>query len=124
MTEPASRTRPRPLASELFSLLSGPVVWALHFTLAYAFHATLCARSASLDDEKTVADLAAPIILAITVGALLLLGLFACKAVAGRGEPAGAFDRRVAAALILLSAIGVTWAGASALIIEPCGAWR
>lgn len=115
----------RPLTGKLFYLLFGPIVWAFHLAMIYAAHAMLCVRSDLLDGAR--ANSIASLIVAATAVALALLVLAMFTEIprrhnADKSGPAAAtsFDQSVMASLALLSAIGVTWAGATALIVDSC----
>ena len=126
MTISDTNTRERARASltrTTFYLLFGPIVWAIHLTVLYGAHTLVCVHGAAGD---TVAAIA----LAATVAAVALL-LAAAFAFYRRRDSAhtGAsavtcFCRDVAMLLALVSAFGVAWAGATALIVAPCVALR
>lgn len=107
-------------------MLFGPIVWALHLTAVYGSHALLCARGAT----QAVLGLSLPAfaVLAATAAALALLvvAIFAPGALRriaripdSDGRERG-FQDRLAALLAVLSAFGVIWAGATALLLPAC----
>jgi hypothetical protein len=111
--------RQAPLVRTTLTLLFGPIVWALHFTLLYGTHTIVCARAAT-GDAATITALAAT----VAALALLLAGAFAVyrRSDATRDASAARFCRDVMLLLTLLSACGVAWAGATALFVAPCPA--
>lgn len=118
------RTAREPLAGALFYMLLGPIVWAVHLTVVYAGHAVLCVKGVM---QGALASRIIPFGVALaTIVALaaLLIAVLAANSRPGRSSvPASApalFQDKVMMTLALLSAFGVVWAGASALIVEPC----
>jgi hypothetical protein len=104
-------------------LLFGPIVWAVHFAMLYGMHTILCARpSARVMPGAGVAT----IVLAATVAALALLlaatvtGYRRRNAAHADSRAATRFCHDVMVLLTLLSACGVVWAGATALLVAPC----
>jgi hypothetical protein len=110
------------LARTTLFVLFGPIVWAIHFTILYGAHTIACARLAA-------GDAATLIVLGATAGALApLLGAASIACRRRNTMPADAVTPRfcydIALVLTLLSAAGVAWAGATALIMAPCVALR
>jgi hypothetical protein len=117
---PTHAGRHTPLARTMLTMLFGPIVWAVHFTLLYGTHTIVCARAAT-------GEVATATALAATVAALALLLAGAVVAYRRReamqhASPTARFCRDVMMLLTLLSACGVTWAGATALLVAPCPA--
>lgn len=112
-----------PLAGALFYILLGPIVWAIHLTLVYLGHTLLCALGASSGTlAPRVVSFSVVIVtaLALIVLTVAVVANFRERALDDRGPGATFFRDWVMMALALLSGFGVTWEGASALIIEPC----
>lgn len=106
------------LTRATFRALFGPIVWAAHFTLLYAIHTALCVYGAGAAMGLASA--------ALTIGALVALWLYFLRR-RDHATTAAAPDRfldRLSMLLILLSAGGVTWAGAASALIEPCAQLR
>lgn len=115
----------RPLAGILLYALTGPIVWAAHLAIIYSAHVVSCALGGA-------PGLASLIVIVTTIIALITLFLAVSRARAWRrelmkrspadGEHASAvsFIDGAMALLVLLSAVGVAWAGAMALMLEPC----
>jgi hypothetical protein len=113
------------LAPTLFYLLFGPVVWAVHLTIIYGAHTLVCARAPGV--RVLGLDATVLIVIVTTVVALALLPL---SVLAWRVHPAAGisdgerFYPRLMTLLAVLSACGIVWAGAAALIVAPCVALR
>ena len=111
--------------STLLYLSLGPIVWAVHFAIVYGAHTLLCAVGGSGGFGARAATL---VVIIATVVALILLSLpmlaptMMRRRRPGSTEPASlsSFAQGVMALLALLSALGVAWAGAAALIVAPC----
>ena len=117
---PTHAGRHTPLARTMLTMLFGPIVWAVHFTVLYGTHTIVCAR-ATTGQAATITALTA------TIAALVLLfaGGFAAyrrRAMTHDASVVARFRRDVMLLLTLLSACGVAWAGATALIVAPCPA--
>jgi hypothetical protein len=113
--------RQAPLARTMLTVLFGPIVWAMHFAVLYGTHTIVCARATTGDAATTTA-------LAATVAALALLLAGAVAAYRRRdarhdASAVARFCRDVMLLLTLLSACGVAWAGATALLVAPCPAF-
>jgi hypothetical protein len=110
-----------PLARTMLAMLFGPIVWALHFTVLYGTHTIVCAR-ATTGDAATITALAASVVAV----ALLLAGAFAVyrRRATQHASATTRFCRDVMLLLALLSACGVAWAGATALLVAPCPAFN
>ena len=112
--------RPAPLARTMLAILFGPIVWAMHFIALYGTHTIVCAR-ATTGQAATITALAAT----VAALALLLAGALAAYRQGGATPATNAvarFCRDVMLLLTLLSACGVAWAGATALLVAPCPA--
>jgi hypothetical protein len=110
--------RQTPLARTMLTMLFGPIVWAMHFTVLYGTHTIVCAR-ATTGDAATITALVAT----VAALALLLAEVFAAYRRRDAAHDASAvtrFCRDVMLLLTLLSACGVAWAGATALLVAPC----
>ncbi len=123
---------PGPIAGALAFLLCGPLVWAGHLFLVYALQSMLCAF------RLTGIASVAPWLIEGAVGAITVLAALALVLAirfphgaarllraAGflRGEN-GAFMLLVMRLLAALSLAGVLWAGATVLLLAPCGQLR
>ncbi|HEX2139336.1 MAG TPA: hypothetical protein VHG33_06460 [Woeseiaceae bacterium] len=117
-----------PVTGALLYLLAGPLVWAGHLFLVYATQAALCAFR--ITGAFAVEPLLIPVsiaVLTVLAAAALVLALWRPKAIAhlvraGRfldGEN-GEFMISVMQLLAGLSLAGVIWAGATALLLDPC----
>jgi hypothetical protein len=109
-----------------WSLLFGPIVWALHLAFVYGLHGIACEREGSSAPLIDLAILPEAIV-AATLAALVLLAFPflrpGSRALLGRreSEPSeGSFYARVAALLSLLSGAGIIWAGITAFVFEVC----
>jgi hypothetical protein len=106
----------------LAGALAGLIVWALHFGAVYLANAIACARE--LAGHRLFGQPLVPVlILAATALALLLLfgiGLRARRRT-GRGTGGQRFLARFTLAATLLAALAVTWEGAAAFLVGPCG---
>ncbi|MGY3622524.1 hypothetical protein [Bradyrhizobium sp. USDA 10063] len=103
-------------------LLVGPAVWALHLTAIYGAHALLCARGIAADTATAVIMIATGVALIV-----LMSGAGAAWLKLRRGgaeTAASSFQASVMSLLAVLSAIGIAWAGATALFVTPCVALR
>jgi hypothetical protein len=109
-----------PLARTICYVLFGPIVWAMHFTVLYGTHTIVCAR-ATTGDAATITALAAT----VAALALMLAGALAASRRPDASHDVSAvarFCHDVMLLLTLLSACGVAWAGATALLVAPCPA--
>jgi hypothetical protein len=114
-TNMAERRR-APLARTMLTMLFGPIVWALHFTVLYGTHTIVCARATTGGAATITALVASVVALALLfAGALAVYRRRDVRAVAR-------FCRDVMLLLTLLAACGVAWAGATALLVAPCPA--
>jgi hypothetical protein len=119
---------PGPVTGALLYLLVGPLVWSGHLLFVYAPQSALCAF------RITGAVTVEPLLIAVFVTAatalaaiVLALVLWRPRATArlfraGRfldGEN-GRFMISVMQLLAVLSLAGVLWAGATALLLDPC----
>lgn len=119
---------PGPVTGALLYLLAGPLVWAGHLFFVYAPQSALCAfritGAATVEPLLILVYIAAATALAATV---LVLALWRPRVTArlfraGRfldGEN-GRFMISVMQLLAVLSLAGVLWAGATALLLDPC----
>jgi hypothetical protein len=113
-------------ASLFFHLLFGPLVWAVHLTIVYATHTIACARGSVLRAAFGV-DLTQAAVAAVTVAALALLTAAVVRqrrrcaaAPSTESEPLASFTNSVMMMLVALSAVGIAWAGLTALIVPSC----
>lgn len=120
--------RLRPHASAIRTLIYiafGPLIWALHLTAVYGAHALLCARGIA-------PAVALAVVLGVTAVALVLLASAIAVPRSARwivrigaedgGD--GGFHDRLMRLLAALSAFGVAWAGAAAVIVPACAQLR
>ncbi|WEX89712.1 hypothetical protein PZN02_005024 [Sinorhizobium garamanticum] len=122
-------TKEAPIASAIFFLLTGPILWAGHFLLVYGVQSVVCVVGSGAGAPP---DLIQTSIVVVTLGAILLLcfALFFPGRLAHvlRYETADPHNRifsiRVERLLSLLSLIGVIWSGTSVFLIDVCGLLR
>ena len=117
-----------PVTSALLYLLAGPLVWAAHLFLVYAPQSALCAfritRPVTIEPLLITVYVAAVTALAAAVLVLALwrpgttASLFRARRFLD-GEN-GQFMISVMRLLSVLSLAGVLWAGATALLLDPC----
>lgn len=123
---------PGPFAGAFLYFLAGPLIWAGHLFLVYAPQSALCAfrvtRFAAVD----------PLLIRILVGAVTAIAATALVLALCLPEKSarllradgflegenGPFMIRVMRLLAALSLAGVLWAGAAALLADPCAQFR
>ena len=118
--------RHRALAGTSFYMLLGPIVWAIHLTVIYISHAVLCARGIVGSGVISISSLvfvATGAALAVLIAAIAVAN-GRRRAVSPSSATASAFQHSVMGLLAVVSATGVGWAGATALIVPPCLALR
>ena len=114
-------------AGTILYLLLGPIIWAAHMTAIYFSQSMLCAHGlanssvAGIDVVPGIVAAATIAALAILFAAILLPGSTARIARAA-GSPIAerTFHRRIMAALAILSAVGVAWAGLAVIFVQDC----
>ena len=116
----------RSFTSQLLFVLSGLIVWSVHFLVVYPFNAIACARGFA-GSEILGVDIVPLAILCVTIVALALIAA-ALFAATRRGSPAttggddsGRFLRGLTLGVGLLSAVAVILETIPALMIPPCG---
>lgn len=118
----------RPGFSAKFAfLLSGLLIWALHFLFVYGVNGLACARGFA-GNEMGGFGVVPLTVLAATAVALAFQGAILLVAYAGHGpgihgeqdNSLGEFWRFTTAALAALSLVAVVWTGLPALFIHPC----
>jgi hypothetical protein len=123
-------TKDPPLAVAILILLFGPILWAGHLFLVYAFQSATCAITGVTATMSRAAVAAPVILLTLAVAAFLALALWRFRSFAWllpdethnfRNQR---FSTQVGRLLILLSLVGVVWTGAAALFLDPCGQIR
>lgn len=117
------------IVGTLVFMLFGPIVWALHLLVAYGTHASLCATAAS----EPVANAALHLVLGgATIAAAIGLTIAAVRpplvrwmlrAVPATSAEAG-FATNVMQILVLLSLLGVTFAGLAMMLLPLCSQLR
>ena len=122
------RTEPRFLPA-IFFMLSGFIVWSVHFLLIYSFTGWVCERPDWAAMEIAGLKLAP---LGVAVLTLLMLGVLAVAAIAaglfvtgssygGQITPSG-FPRFLALGSAALAAVAIIWEGLiPVLLVRPCG---
>lgn len=126
----ASRQQ-RSTAGTVLYMLLGPVLWAAHFTIAYAAHWSLCATG--LADIRIIGIGIVPMI--ITLATLAMLAVLAWASLrprraarifraGGWENPAQSFHASVMRLLALLSAFGIIAAALSPLMLPVCTGLR
>jgi len=93
--------------------LSGPIIWAAHFLLAYVFEPVLCARAGG---EAAHASL----VVVATVGAISAIVILACLGRRRAFLPDDGFLRFTGVVLSSLAAIAVLWTAMPSLILTAC----
>ena len=118
-----SRSDPRAGRPSALWLLLGPTVWAVHFTILYLAHTLLCAVGGpgTRPTVTTVVTVATVMALAVLTIPLLRTSLRRQTPAASDSPAVGRFLRGATPWLLILSAIAVIWAGATALIVPACG---
>ena len=120
-----SRAGDRTARTTLF-VLFGPIVWAVHFLIAYGGHAALCAAGdrlpfAGRETLPWLLGTATAAALLLVAAALIRPGLL--RRMLGAGSVLAEetmFLTRVMRALGALSFFGVAWAGLAMLIVPLC----
>jgi hypothetical protein len=120
------------MASRIFTyqtllVLSGLIIWAVHFLIVYPFNALACVYG--LAAAEIVGIGIVPIIIVIvTVLSLALIGAALFAATAGRATeqpqieaPNQRFLRFLTVGIGLLSAVAVIWETLPVFMIPPCG---
>lgn len=123
---------PGPVAGALAYLMAGPLIWVGHLFLVYVPQSALCAfritRVASVDPLLIRTIIGG--VTAIAAAALVLALCMPKKSARLVGAAAflegenGPFMIRVMRLLAALSLAGVLWAGATALLLQPCPQFR
>ena len=107
----------------LWLYLSGPIVWAAHFSLLYGLEAAICSGpgGSSLESQFWL------IALGLTAAALILLCFVAWQLALRRHDHNAAnktnkspFLRDLSIALVALATIGVLWSTLPALVLPVC----
>lgn len=113
-----------------FSLmLAGPIIWGLAFLLVYGAHTLICVVDRS-EEARQTASLFVALVAGVAFGALAVAAHVARRwrrrAIERDGDMSEPADFLIFTMIVLssLSAIGVLWSGAGALVIEPCKVLR
>lgn len=121
-----SGTQTRPVIEVLLSAL-GLAIWAAHFGSIYAANAFACERGLA-GGRLFGLPLVAAVVGAITLAALLALGLVLLRTLAGLsppldegGEREPHFTRWFAAGTAAIAALAVIFQATPALIVPACG---
>lgn len=109
-------------------LLSGFLIWALHFGLVYAVTAFACARGFS-GNSGGGSGIVTLTIAAATGFAVVLQGSIVICAGRGRGPGIGGepdtsvreFWRTATAGIAVLGAVAVAWTAVPVFFVRPCG---
>ncbi|WP_425409837.1 hypothetical protein [Hyphococcus sp.] len=105
--------------------LSGPILWSLHFGLLYAGQHTVCA---AIDAGSGFLSVFVVVTTILFGSGLTAIGMFAGRLLLLAGvvadNPLNEFLLYTTRFLIVLSLIGVLWAGASALFPFACAGLR
>ena len=104
-----------PFTRTALRIWSGAIVWALHFTVIYAFAALACARGYA--DVR----LFGPNLVTWSVLGATIIGLVVAVAIARRALRGGveSFERWMTAAVAGLAALAIVWEGLAASFILP-----
>jgi hypothetical protein len=116
---------PGPLASSVVrptcACLVGPLIWSLHFGLAYAVHHLSCRASADPGSFMTPFAIGAAALAMTALGIAALWPRALIESRCGSIEPSlRAFLIAVMRWLILLSAFGVLWTSGAFLLVRAC----
>jgi hypothetical protein len=107
----------------LLYLALGPVVWALHFGALYQAHTLLCARKAESDVDvafHTIALVATAIALIVLIFVLIGETVQRSRSSATGRHDRRPFYRQTVILLLILSGIGIVWAGATSAYVPAC----
>jgi hypothetical protein len=115
----------------LFQLAASPLVWALHFVLAYATAAIYCEKVAGEGGSLDGARLAIAVYTAVGLAVIAAIGWRAYRAARGDGAPALPHDTDSSegrhqflgfATLVLsgLSAVAIVYAALATLVFGSC----
>lgn len=88
-------------------------VWALHFAFSYVAVAALCTRAAAAAPPSLM-----PMLVGVTVIALLVLGVWTWRAMRSTAEPT--LLRTVRRTCALLALLGVAWTAVPLTLLVPC----
>jgi hypothetical protein len=124
--------RSSPVASvtgTLVYLLFGPLLWAAHLTIIYGASTLICAMG---EGDPAAARDVGVVILVATAVALAVISFTAAYPrpartllkVRSNSASTAAFLDRAMQTLAVLSFIGIAWAGATVVMITPCGQLR
>jgi hypothetical protein len=118
-------------AGTIAYLLFGPILWSLHLTVLYFSQSMLCAHGAAGFTIAGVGIVPFVIVVATAVILVLLCAAMLAPAALGRlmsasggAQSESSFQRRVMAALAMLSACGVAWAGLASFVLPICAQLR
>lgn len=117
----------RGFTSQILFVLSGLIIWSVHFLVIYPFNALACARGFTAVDVLGV-GIVPFTILGVTILALAAIAASAFLAPANRGpaNPNGnaaneKFLRGLAIGIALLSSLAIVLETIPVLMIPPCG---
>lgn len=107
----------------LVYLTIGPILWGLHLFTVYGLQPVLCSRSAPAN--TTFVAITTVVLLGLLLAVMLWPHAVARLLHARAASRASRrFHRRVVRWAGLLSAAGIVWAGAAALIVPACQGLR
>lgn len=107
----------------LWGVVSGPLVWAAHFTACYALLSVGCAAGWQRSMWFGIDLIRLPLLLLTALAVLVLLALLTRAGRAQRHAGPGSqrrFLTATAAGAALLSLIGVIWLGLAIPLMAPC----
>lgn len=117
------------IASAIFFLLSGPILWAGHLFLVYAVQSATCAIASRWVGASQLIQ--ASVVLATLAATMLLLLLLCFPRRVARllryetdDRHSQVFSLRVARLLNLLALMGVIWTASGALLLDTCSPLR
>jgi hypothetical protein len=112
---------------QVLLVMSGLIVWAVHFLVVYPFNALACARNFATFEILGIGILPVAIVI-VTLLSLGLIGAALLAVTAGRAfeqpeiEPSnGRFLRALTIGIGLLSAVAVIWETIPVFMVPPCG---
>jgi hypothetical protein len=98
-------------------MVSGALIWAVHFIAIYGFTSLACARGLATTQWLGIG------IVAWTIGAATMIALAAAVAVivsATRTAPVNGFTEWITAGVAALAALAIVWEALPAIMVPAC----
>lgn len=116
--------------NSLLSLVSAPVIWALHFLLSYAIVSLACAGgyTGSRAIDPTVIQASIGVLTLVAVALLVHIGIInhqkwqRARRSGAAGDDISEFFAICSVRLCSLSAIALIWVAFPAFVLSPCSA--